>query len=398
MILSQISFVDCVVFLFFLTPQLIVQVGILYTVTWVLGALPFLAIRLPIQFFEERFLRPRSRQSPFVQQATLFQDFVIRCVRYAFAFMPAKLGRVFFSKPVALPFLRWRLLRHGYLRKPLQWREIRRNKFRGVWIPPDDMEKPDIVIYYCHGGGFSMGSSYFYMEFLLAWVALLQEAGYKSPALFALEYTLVPDETYPFQVQETLAGYEHVLSLVDDPSRICIGGDSAGATLVLSMLLLLGDHPQLRHKMPGMASMISPWVTIISDKNRDTESDYLAAHSLAVYGKQYIGSRISKEDPMVSPGMCKDVSRWARSSPTYGWSFSFGSEEVLGPEIRDLIQLLKKGGANIDSYEEPGSIHAWPVASLYLGRDRGERLKGLREIVQTVSKRIPVSGSPKGLT
>jgi hypothetical protein len=63
---------------------------------------------LPYEFLRERFFTPYEKRSPFVQRATIFQDIVIRCVRYAFANMPAFLGRVFFSKAVSLPFLRFR--------------------------------------------------------------------------------------------------------------------------------------------------------------------------------------------------------------------------------------------------------------------------------------------------
>ena len=58
-----------------------------------------------------------------MQQASPFQDFVIRCVRYAFAKIPASIGRVFFSKYVALPFLRFRMFRHGFVRSPVPWEE-----------------------------------------------------------------------------------------------------------------------------------------------------------------------------------------------------------------------------------------------------------------------------------
>jgi hypothetical protein len=50
---------------------------------------------------------------------------VIRCVRYAFAYIPAEIGRVFFSKLVALPFLRFRMLRHGYLKSPIHWHGVK---------------------------------------------------------------------------------------------------------------------------------------------------------------------------------------------------------------------------------------------------------------------------------
>lgn len=81
-------------------------------------------LHLPYQFVTERYLTEKHRQSPFVRQASPFQDIVIRCVRYAFAKIPARIGRVFFSKGVALPFFRFRMLRHGYRRSPISWREI----------------------------------------------------------------------------------------------------------------------------------------------------------------------------------------------------------------------------------------------------------------------------------
>lgn len=85
---------------------------------------------MPREFVIERYFTPRRCQSPFVQDATAFEDVVIRCVRYAFANIPASVGRVFFSKLVALPFTRWRMLRHGYLRWPVEVREVTTGEVR----------------------------------------------------------------------------------------------------------------------------------------------------------------------------------------------------------------------------------------------------------------------------
>lgn len=161
MILGQVSYIDCIVFLVFLAPQLLYRVGLFSTLSCAVRALPFLSmsllhinfmctssfpaslyssqiyeylrkytdiiivIKLPIAFVYEHTLVSHKRQNPFVQQASLFEDFVIRCVRYAFANIPCKIGRVFFSKPVALPFLRFRMLRHGYLFSPVHWHEVK---------------------------------------------------------------------------------------------------------------------------------------------------------------------------------------------------------------------------------------------------------------------------------
>lgn len=58
---------------------------------------------------------------------------------------------MFFSRAVAGPFLRWRMLRHGYVRKPMHWEDIKREDFQGVWMIKDKTKPPDLVVYYAHG-------------------------------------------------------------------------------------------------------------------------------------------------------------------------------------------------------------------------------------------------------
>jgi len=282
------------------------------------------------------------------------------------------------------------MLRHGYTHSPIQWREISIGITHGVYIASDQNQQPDLVIYYCHGGGFSMGSCYFYMEFLLAWLSLLKEAGYKNPAIFGLEYTLVPDAAFPTQLEQTVAGYNYACSLVENSSRVCVGGDSAGATLVLTLLLYIAQGPQDYEKVkPGYATLISPWVTLFSSQNRNTASDYLNSDSLHLYGLQYAGSEHELDNPLVSPGVCKDTAWWARASPSAGYGILYGSEEVLGPELRDLIVILRKSGCWVTVREEPGSIHAWPVVTLFLSDTQSERQKGLKDLTKMVKQAIP---------
>ncbi|KAK0621213.1 Alpha/Beta hydrolase protein [Bombardia bombarda] len=395
MILGPISYLDCIAFCILLAPQLLWQVGPVGTVFCVLQALPFLLIKLPIAFLHERYIIPREKQSPFVQKASPFEDVVIRCVRYAFANIPPAIGRVFFSKPVTLPFLRFRMIRHGYLRCPFSWTEHRERSFRGIWIVKDPMKKPDFVLYYAHGGGFSMGSVHFYLEFLLAWMSILVESGYSNPAIFALEYTLVPDASYPTQLHETMSAYEHVLGVAGDPSIVCVSGDSAGATLILSLLLhLASKEPNTVNngthlRKPALAVLISPWTNLVSARHKHTRSDYLNVQQLHRYGSQYVGAMISECSPLVSPGCCKDLSWWKRSSPSKGFYITYGGEEVLGPEIKLLAENLREADVIVGSKSEPGGIHAWPVASLFLSSTREGRLGGLKTITQEIRERIP---------
>ncbi|QIX00067.1 hypothetical protein AMS68_005584 [Peltaster fructicola] len=403
MILDQIEWSDCAVFLLALIPQLLLHVPILELLQCAAIAVPFIGtstecragllltqevLVMPLQLIHERYLTPKKQQSLFIQQATVFQDVVIRCVRFAFANIQSSIGKVFFSKWVSLPFMRYRMLRNGILQSPVHYREVDTGRSKCIYIVEDDSRPPSILIYYSHGGGMTMGSPYFYMEFLMAWIALLKEAGHPNPAVLAIDYTLVPGATYPTQVQEMLDGYKHALSLVPDSSRIVVSGDSAGGTLVLSLLLTLTMTSDGRKSKPALAVLISPWTTLVSDNNRNTPSDYLDANTLKKYGQQYIGKLAQSGDARVSPGNCKDLALWKRAAPTEGMYFIYGQEEFFGPEIRDMISVLKKADILIDSYEESHWIHAWPVVKLFLCNEASDRLGGLRRMVKAIDDRM----------
>ncbi|KAI6376554.1 hypothetical protein MCOR25_002764 [Pyricularia grisea] len=138
MLLEPMSIIDCTVFCILLAPQLILQAGLFDTVACVVNCLPFLLFQLPYQFIRDQVFAKSADVSPFTRQAPLFEDFVIRCVRFAFANIPARIGRVFLCKEVSLPFLRYRMFRHGYLRPPVHWREHRGvclHEFSGyIWL------------------------------------------------------------------------------------------------------------------------------------------------------------------------------------------------------------------------------------------------------------------------
>merc|ERR1711964_617591 len=122
----------------------------------------------------------------------------------------------------------------------------------------------------------------------------------------------------------------------------------------------------------------------MGDKN--TKSDYLDANNLHHYAQQYVGSRYSPTDPLISPGNCKDVSWWRRAAPSEGLLVMWGRVEVL-----------EEAEVGVEKREEKGGIHAWPVASLFLSSTREERIKGLEQIVRFIGEKMAVDKGDKGI-
>ena len=203
--LGIIMWIDRAAFVVFLIPQLILQVGIVDLATCLIGVLPFLGdyqnhsigIKLVLTLLPDR--NPPSPtgtlSGAFVawqSGATLLRP-ARNSVRYAFAKIPASVGKGLFSAVVALPFIRFRMLRQGHLQSPIYHQEISGEKFTGIFAVIDKFLQPDVVLYYIHRGGFSMAFAHFYIEFLLVWFSMLKQKGYNYPAPIALNYTLVPE-------------------------------------------------------------------------------------------------------------------------------------------------------------------------------------------------------------
>jgi acetyl esterase/lipase len=261
-----------------------------------------------------------------------------------------------------------------------------------------------------------MGSCYFYLEFLLTWHHLLVESGYRNPAIFALDYALVPDEVYPEQLNETITGYKHVLDSVGDSSRVCVAGDSAGGALVLSLLLKLAggkrntENGTTRSGAPGlaasshvsalglpqMAALISPWVTLRTNTHYPSHIDYLDRSTLWGYALEYAGPDMI-EKPPASPGSCDDASTWRAASPHRGYYVTYGDEEVLAPDIEDFIHRQRLAKVEIQGVRFVDETHAWPVASLFLSSPAQKRLKGLRAIVGEIRRRLAVEPESDGV-
>lgn len=140
-----------------------------------------------------------------------------------------------------------------------QWRKPD-TPLRAEWIEmradyQERKKRPEAgnrVMLYVHGGAFFFGSvdEHRYQ--------MQRHARKLKARVFAPEYRLAPQFPFPCGLQDCLAAYLFLLDEVS-PSAIVLAGDSAGAGMVVSMLVMLRDQGV---PMPAGAVLISPWVDL----------------------------------------------------------------------------------------------------------------------------------------
>ena len=104
--------------------------------------------------------------------------------------------------------------------------------------PGGPFRGPPLIVY-AHGGGFMQGS-------LSSWDAMLRELVRESGvAALSVDYKLSPEHRFPVAFDEMVAmirlAAREGAGFGIDPTRLAVGGDSAGANLALAAALALRD-------------------------------------------------------------------------------------------------------------------------------------------------------------
>lgn len=275
-------------------------------------------------------------------QLSSFHHLVILLTRFACANFPHLLPRVLFAEETMLPFVGWRT--GGASWGLMQEVNIQGSyAFKGVWLGADafarNHHKSDYrshagatTILYLHGGGFSLGSVAFYAEALLrvlnkvAQIESSSGARGKKPArCLAVEYDLSPSCRFPDPLLQCLRSYAYLLEKEElNPEDIVFAGDSAGANLAMSMLLVLNGQARSEKSLaerdwsllplPHKALLISPWVDLRPRK----------AQAFASLRRSDIGAEAktpSAKMPASETGQRRDQPDLSDSITAYDWDY-----------------------------------------------------------------------------
>lgn len=209
----------------------------------------------------------------------------------------------------------------------------------GKWVRP--AHPCGKVLYYIHGGGFTLGSSGIPMPFLLE---LSHRLGLTC---FSVDYRLAPEHTFPAAPDDAFAAYKGLLELGYAAEDIAVCGESAGASLTLDIPLMAK-----RDGIPSPKAVValSP-VTDATPSRDDTVLEGLDGPDavMEVYAPGH-----DKSDPLISPALA-DLTDYP---PAY--VFAGGTEALLADALKFTTALANTGG-DIALHVGRDMIHTYPL-------------------------------------
>lgn len=224
------------------------------------------------------------------------------------------------------------------------------------WVRVTRAHMKKYVILYCHGGGYSTGSTVY------ARTLTKKLAESTSMDVFAFNYRLAPEYPYPAATDDALKAWNYLMYLGYGARDVIVAGDSAGGNLALSLTLRLKEQERL---LPRGLVLLSPWTDLTkSGKSYESrkEVDPVLDHEyLDRMIENYAGGQ-ALSNPLISPlfGNFKGF------PPTY---IQVGDNEILLSDATLLHKKLLKENvsAHLDVYK--GMWHVFQMSPIKISYD-----------------------------
>jgi acetyl esterase/lipase len=159
------------------------------------------------------------------------------------------------------------------------------------------MPRPElpVTLLHLHGGGYIMGSAYGFRS-LAGALAMAADTG-----ALVTEYRLAPEHPFPAALEDAVRAYVWMIEQGAQPRHCTISGDSAGAGLVLSLLLTLREQGI---PLPGATLLLCPSVDLTGETidERATGAPEMAIirRLVETVAQAYLAGH-PLDDPVVSP-------------------------------------------------------------------------------------------------
>jgi epsilon-lactone hydrolase len=245
---------------------------------------------------------------------------------------------------------------------------------RGEWLTPSQVNFPDAVLLYLHGGGYVSCSPESHRP-ITAYLA--RAIGCR---VFSLDYRIAPEHPFPAAVEDAVAAVHWLLQTGIKAENIALAGDSAGGGLCVATLLRLRDQGT---PLPCCAACISPWVDLAGElplTNEKSCSMFFPEDGKA-FALVYLNGA-SPKDPMASPlhGDLKGLPPLLIQA---------ASGELLFDDANRLHEKALKSGVKSVLHVYEGLPHVWQM----MVGTVPEAGQALDEIADFVKKELPAATS-----
>lgn len=210
--------------------------------------------------------------------------------------------------------------------KEVDIKEFEIEGIHGEWIAVNRAHMKKYIILYCHGGGYSTGSS------IYARTLTTKFATSTSMDVLCFDYRLAPENPYPAATEDAMKIWNYLMLLGYGARDIIIAGDSAGGNLALSLVLKLKQENRL---LPRGLILMSPWTDLTaSGKSHVTRADIDPVLSPAYL--EEMTNHYAKGEDLTNPLISPLFGDYAGFPPTY---IQVGDNEML---LNDSTMLHKK--------------------------------------------------------
>ena len=255
------------------------------------------------------------------------------------------------------------------------------------FFTPGTAVGPVPVLLWIHGGGFAIGKAEYSDPFC---VEVACELGF---AVANVEYRLAPETPFPGPLNDCYAAltyiHAHAEELGIDPSRIAVGGQSAGGGLAAGTVLKARDEGvvPVAFQLLEIPALDDRLETVSMTNFVDTPVWHRpnAILSWKYYlGETYSGPEDSDVSIYAAPSRATDLSNLP---PTYVCTMEL---DPLRDEGIDYALRLLQTGVSVELHSFPGTFHGSPgvVTAEVSKRGAVEALTALRRGLRSLS---PVS-------
>ncbi|KAK9384234.1 Alpha/Beta hydrolase protein [Lipomyces mesembrius] len=271
---------------------------------------------------------------------------------------------------------------------PVQSIQIPHLNTKAFWIGDD---QADTVVLYFHGGGCAMPGSEAHFTLLSQIVSRATQLE-RSVAALVLQYDLAPAEHYPRQITQCVELLRYAITdLKKSPGQILLGGDSAGGTMVFSVLShILHPHPSItpmKLSAPLRAAFVSSPVVRFSftaERFRLNEIfEPAPVSTLKEWIANYLGT--SGKDGWNEPGQ-NDVEWWkGLTDVVKGMLITIATDEVMADDVQAMASKITTVYTELTLFSSKNDFHAEPAIGIAVGLEESE---SARLIISWVVERL----------